>query len=106
MKASSVRRRSKAQIIEDKIKEAERLKSVEKKLEDWQQLESQLAEANTKIREAEVVHEHGQMMFNSGLLKHKDDGTYDVVTDPVEREQLRQEYENHSKSKHQSQLDD
>ena len=35
MKASSVRRRSKAQIIEDKIKEAEKLKSVEKKLEDW-----------------------------------------------------------------------
>ena len=52
------------------------------------------------------MREHVQMMFNNGLLKHRDDGGYDVVEDAAERKKLQQDYINSSKAKMQSELDE
>jgi hypothetical protein len=105
MKASAVRRRSKAKIVEDRLKDSEKMRDIEQKLQQWQQMEQALAAAQEKIRETEVVHEHVQGMFNDGLLKINNDGGYNVVDDPAERVQLKQEHIIQSKQHHQSQSD-
>jgi hypothetical protein len=105
MKASAVRRRSKAQIIEDKMQDSKKRRDIEEKLQQWQQMEAALEAAQDKIRETEVVHEHVQGMFNDGLLKINNDGGYLVVDDPAERSKLKQDNLNQSKQHHQSQSD-
>ena len=99
MKKSAVRRRSKAQIMEDKMQEESQRRDIEEKLQQWNQMKQALAEAQEKIQETEVVHEHVQGMFNDGLLKVRPEGGYDVVDDPNERKQLKELNAYMSKSK-------
>ena len=44
MKASAKRRRSKAQILEDKANALQKQAEIEKKMEQWDQMQAELAE--------------------------------------------------------------
>ena len=72
MKASAKRRRSKAQIIQDKI-DAERKKAeLQEKLVQWDQMEKALNEAKEQNAILQEQTQDVQQMFENGLLKKND----------------------------------
>jgi len=76
MKASAVRRRSKAQILEDKEKALAREQEIKDKLAAWDHLTAALQESEMKRQKLEQDHIHVQNMFDEGLIKVGDDGSY------------------------------
>ena len=98
MKASSKRRRSKAQIEEEKLTAQQREMEVEQRLaqmdamqQQMQAMQQQLAEAEDMRQKAFAQRNEVQGMFEEGLLKRTPDGQYQVVDDSSERESIKQE---------------
>ena len=88
MKPSAQRRRSKAQIKEDKLREQQQKEEIQNKLLAWSDLEAELEKqiaANKQLREVnEVV---GQMV-EDGIIKQTGEMQFEAVVDASEREQI------------------
>lgn len=69
MKASSVRRRSKAQILEDKTASQRKEQDIKDKLASWDQMMAALQESEQKRQAMEASHNEVQKMFDEGILK-------------------------------------
>ena len=87
MKPGAKRRRSKAQIKEEKAIEDQRKLDIQAKLLAWPQLEKQLHDAQQKVQWAEGVHDGLEQMQDSGVIEQQDDGRFVAVADPVRQEQ-------------------
>ena len=85
MKPGAKRRRSKAQIAEEKkqaeLKEAE----IAAKLAQYDQMQTQIAEMSGLLADARVMHDRISERFEAGELKQGPDGSILVVDDPGER---------------------
>ena len=68
MKASAKRRRSKAQILEDKEAALKKDTEIKQKLAAWEQMERDNAEMRESLEKAQVLHNQVQGMFDEGLL--------------------------------------
>ena len=84
MKASSKRRRSKAQILEDKALALKKEAELQEKLEAWDRLEAALEESEKKQEKMRVKYDKFKQVFHDGLVKKNDQGQYEVVQDPNE----------------------
>ena len=88
MKPSAKRRRSKAQIKEERKQEEKRKAEIQAKLLAWDDIE---AELETKIEENKLlkrVQSQVQGMWEEGQIKEVRSGVFEAVIDPVEREQI------------------
>ena len=72
MKASAKRRRSKAQIIQDKIDAERKEAELQEKLAQWDQMEKALNEAKEQNAILQEQTQDVQQMFENGLLKKND----------------------------------
>ena len=88
MKMSSKRRRPRKQIQEEKRQEKIQKLEVERKIQQYDQLEAQLAGMQEKIRIAEDVKGQVNSLIGQGLMKCNDLGQVSVIQDPNETEQL------------------
>ena len=91
MKASAKRRRSRAQVLEDKLK-------AEKKDEEMQQQLAQMAQMQEAIRQMQAENQllqqktqDIQTMFDDGVIKPDGQGGYQPVLDPAEKEHIRRQ---------------
>ena len=91
MKASAKRRRSKAQILEDKANALKKEAEIEEKMAQWEQMERELREFKKQNSLLEQQTKDVQKMFEDGLLKQNDQGQYEAVLDPAESEYIRSE---------------
>ena len=85
MKSSAQRRRSKAQIKDDKAREEQRKVEIQAKLLAYNQMERQLDAANAQNKELEQVNSMVHQMFEEGVIKQNDGGSFEAVVDPNER---------------------
>ena len=99
MKASAKRRRSKAQILEDKQKALAREQEIQDKLQAWDQLTAALHDSEMKRQKLEQDHQHVQVMFDDGLIKVGDDGSYQAVRDESEQSQIKAEVQETKRKK-------
>jgi len=89
MKPSAKRRRSKAQIKEERKQEEARKRELQAKLLAWDGMEAELEKqkhANKQL--TEVNHKVGQLV-EDGVIKQVADGGFEAVVDPDEREHIR-----------------
>ena len=91
MKASAKRRRSKAQILEDKANALKKEAELQEKLAQWDQMERDLNEFKKQNQMLQDQTKDVQKMFEDGLLKQNDKGEYEAVLDPAESEYIRSE---------------
>ena len=91
MKASTKRRRSKAQIMEEKEAALRKDTEIKEKLAAWNQLEAALEKSEREKEELIRKTNDVQRMFDEGILKCGPDGNYQAVVDPAESEQIRSE---------------
>ena len=87
------------------MREREKAMQVEQQMQQFAQMQKELQEAKDEIIATRVIHEHVQDMFNNGLLKERPEGGYDVVDDPNERIQIKQQFQIASKQRPPSQAD-
>ena len=97
MKATSKRRKGKAQLKEEKILEERKQNEIVKKLASYEQMEQRAKEAEACIAEKEHYQQMLGGLYENGIIKQEADGTFVAVEDPVERESIR------SKSKQKTQ---
>ena len=100
MKASAKRRRSKAQIKEEKNQEERKQTEVAEKLAAYQEMEEKLKLAEEMFKEKEYYRSLCDGLYNDGVIKQDIDGVIIAVDDPVERESIRTK----SKQKTETQL--
>ena len=89
MKASAKRRRSKAQIMEEKEAALRKETELKEKLAAWSQLEAALEKSEREKEELLRKTNDVQRMFDDGILKCGTDGRYQAVVDPAESEHIR-----------------
>jgi hypothetical protein len=91
MKASTKRRRSKAQILHDKQAALQKEQEIKEKLAAWDDLEKALEESEKEKEKMKNKYGRFKEIFENGLVKQNDHGIYEVVNDPAEREYIKQE---------------
>jgi len=89
MKMTSKRRRSKAQIKEDKRQEVLMKLQTQQKMARVDELQQQVATMEQQLNSSKQMQEEVQQMFDDGLLAGDPDNTFRVVDNPAEREQIR-----------------
>ena len=93
MKATAKRRRTKVEIEEEKHNEESMKQDIDRKLALFHQMEQQ----NNQLQEQIQSNEHHlvqvQNMFDDGLMRQKDDGSFQIVENPLERIVLKREAE-------------
>ena len=89
LKVSAKRRRSKAQIEEEKQTAAQQKAEVEHRLSQMDKMSQEMAELRQQIAMAEQMHSQVQQMFDDGILKQGDDGSYQPVFDAEESERIK-----------------
>jgi hypothetical protein len=103
MKITAKRRRSKAQIAEEKEAEKRRLVEVDQKLMQLNHLQNQMPGLQDKAERHDVLLDTVQGLIEKGLVKHLDDGTIEAVQSFQEHQQVLQEKAQMSQSVNQSQ---
>jgi hypothetical protein len=103
MKITAKRRRSKAQIAEEKEAEKRRLVEVDQKLMQLNYLQNQMPGLQDKAERHDVLLDTVQGLIEKGLVKHLDDGTIEAVQSFQEHQQVLQEKSQMSQSVNQSQ---
>jgi acylphosphatase len=95
-KASSVRRRSKAQILEDKAAEGTKKQRMEKmeaemkeKLAAWAEMEEALEQSETQRLKSNSQLESFKDIYDAGFIKKGGDGQMQIVIDGNEHEHLK-----------------
>ena len=91
MKPSAKRRRSRAQILEDKEAALKKDQEIKEKLAAWDDLERALEESEKEREKMKTKYGKYKQLFDDGLVKKTIQGTYEVVQDPNEREHIKQE---------------
>ena len=86
MKASAKRRRSKAQVLEDKGAALKKEQELQQKLAQWAQMEAANREMSEKLGKAAIMYDQVTGMFDAGLMATDANGAYRVVQDPAESE--------------------
>ena len=99
MKATSTRRRSKAQILEDKAAAIKKEKDIKEKLDQMEAMQNELTQLREMRGQAAGLHDMVNNMVLEGHLKQNPDGSMVAVTDPVEQESIRSQY-HETKKKH------
>ena len=100
MKPSAKRRRSKAQIKEEKKQEEKRKNETQAKMLSWNDLETELDKYVEKNKMLENVHLQVSQMYEDGQIKQRVDGSFEAVVDPVEREQIRSKMKPNPQQQH------
>ena len=100
MKPSAKRRRSKAQIKEEKKQEEKRKNEIQAKMLAWNDLEAELEKQVEKNKMLENVHLQVSQMYEDGQIKQRVDGSFEAVVDPVEREQIRSKMKPNPQQQH------
>ena len=103
MKITAKRRRSKAQIAEEKEAEKRRLIDIDEKLMQLNHFQNQIPELQDKAERHDVLLDTVQGLIEKGLVKHLDDGTIEAVQSFQEHQQVLQEKSQMSQSVNQSQ---
>ena len=91
MKASATRRRSKAQILHDKAAALQKEQELKEKLAAWDDLERALEESEKEKEKMRTKYNKFKQVFEDGLVKKNMEGIYEIVHDPNEREQIKEE---------------
>ena len=89
MKASAKRRRTKAEIEEEKLDTMKKEQEIREKLAAWEQMEAALEESERKNDKLRRQSESMKQIYEDGLIKKDDSGSYVVVDDPTEQEQIK-----------------
>ena len=85
MKASAKRRRSKAQILEDKALAMKKEAELHEKLEAWNRFEAALEESEKRQEKTKAKYDKFKQVFDDGLVKKNAQALYETVIDPNER---------------------
>ena len=88
IQASASRRRSKAQIEEEKLQSKLKEQEIQEKLAAWDQMEMALEESERKRQRLVEQSESMQQIYDDGLIKKSEAGGYEVVGDPEEQQDL------------------
>ena len=88
IQASASRRRSKAQIEEEKLESVRKEQEIKEKLAAWDQMEAALEESERKQQHLREQSEAAQQIYDDGLIKKSAAGGYEVVDDPEEQQDL------------------
>ena len=105
MKASSVRRRSKAQILQDKQAALQKEQEIKEKLAAWDELEAELEDANARKKDLEAKLDSFKDVYYAGQIKKGEDGQYKVLQDPGEVAKLEAKRSKNKPKKAMSPLD-
>ena len=89
MKATSKRRRTKAQIKEEKKAEERKQQEVAKKLAEYDDMKAKVKDAEQLFHEKENYRQLCASMYEEGIIKQDNDGIFVPVDDPLERESIR-----------------
>jgi len=89
MKATAKRRRSKAQIKDDKEREKKQKDEIQSKLLAWNDLEQELEKANSRLAWADSINNGINSMMDAGVLEQQNDGSFVAVGDPGRQEQIK-----------------
>ena len=89
LKASAKRRRSKAQIKEEKAQEERKQKEIAKKLATYDAMEQKIMEQDTLIEEKDQYRLLCASLYDEGVIKQSEDVSIIPVEDPLEREGIR-----------------
>ena len=115
LKQNTTRRRSKAQIKEDKKKDEQHKMEIQAKLLAWDDMEKQLQQAQSKIQWASGIESGFEALLAKGIMEQQANGSYSVIGDPkkqteiaqkrrLQRHQMEQESQKASKADEQSQI--
>ena len=88
MKSSAKRRRSKAQIKEERKQEEKRKEEIQAKLLAWNDLEAALQKETARNKDLEEVNAFVGQMVEDGVIKQTGNKVFEAVVDPVEREYI------------------
>ena len=88
MKPSAKRRRSKAQIKEERKQEEKNKAEIQAKLLAWDDIEAELERKTEENKLLKRVQSQVQGMWEEGQIKEVRSGVFEAVIDPVEREQI------------------
>ena len=91
MKASATRRRSKAQILEDKASALAKEKDIAEKLDAWDFMMKQLDDNEEKQDKMRAKWKKIEHLFDNGYVRKDQQGQYEVVKDEAEAAHLREE---------------
>ena len=89
MKASTQRRRSKAQIKEEKKTEERKQKEIAKKLAEYDEMERKIKEVDQLFDEKENYRKLCSSLYDDGVIKQDNEGNMVPVEDPLERESIK-----------------
>ena len=89
LKATASKRRSKAQIKEEKAIEERKQQEVVKKMSEYERMKEELANVHQIIEEKEHYRQMLGHMYENGVIKQDVDGSFVPVDDPLERESIR-----------------
>ena len=86
MKASSVRRRTKAQFRADKAEEERKELETKTKLARFAEMEQQLAQSQQQSNYTSQIEAQLGNLVDQGIIKQAEDGNLWPVDDPMERQ--------------------
>jgi hypothetical protein len=88
MKSTAQRRRSKAQIKEDKAKEIKQKEEIQAKLLAWDDLEAELEKKISENKKLTEVNSIIGGMVENGVIKQVGEREFEAVVDPEERSHI------------------
>ena len=88
MKPSAKRRRSKAQIKEEKAQEQQQKLDIQAKLLAWDNLEAELEKQIADNKQLTEVRDVVGKMVEEGVIKQTGNREFEAVVDPSERDQI------------------
>ncbi len=89
MKESAKRRKSKAQIKDEKKEEERKQKEIMRKVAEYDQMQSKMAEAHKDWDEKENYRQLYNHLIGEGVIKQDETGNIIPIDDPSERESIR-----------------
>ena len=89
MKESAKRRKSKAQLKEEKKQEERKQAEVARKLAEYEVMKAKADAAQKVHDEKEHYRQLCDRLYNDGVIKQDEDGSIVPVEDPLERESIR-----------------
>ena len=89
MKSSAKRRRTKGEIEDAKMETIRKQQEIDEKLAVWKQMEAALESSEKQITKMRRQSESMRQIYDDGLIKKADDGGYQIVESPEEREQIK-----------------
>ena len=95
--ASAKRRRSKAQIEEEKQTESKQKVELQQQLAQMAAMQNEIHNLQQQIGAAESMRNEVQQMFNDGVIKQNLEGKFEAVLDASESEQIKSQLAEQSK---------